>query len=709
MTVALSSDFLTALSNLERKEQKRVREFVELFRISPEHPGTNLEKIEAARDRNLLSARINEAYRAIICRPEPNTYILLWVDHHDEAYRWAERKKLVVNPSTGSLQIWHVEQPTTPAKVAAAVVESSAPPALFAQVKDKHLLNFGIPEPLISEVRSITTEKQLEEMSALLPKEAYEALFFLQMGLSVEEVFRELATPELPVPNPAPTFTEALTHPDSLRRFYVVPDDEHLQALLNMPLEHWRIYLHPKQRSFSELKANGPVRVLGGAGTGKTVVAMHRARYLLENVFTQPTERILFTTFTRNLAVDINEDIRKIVSPKHLARIDVENLDGWVSNFLRSRKYNQQALYADPDELDDLFKYALTSRHTSLNFPDSFYRSEWEQVIQPENIRTEADYLRAPRLGRGTRLSREQRKLVWHVFAEYRAKLEEEGRKEFIDLQREACELLTKEKIQPYAAVIVDETQDFSPQALRLIRALAQPGPNDLFLVGDSHQRIYRQKASLGKCGIDIRGRGKKLRLNYRTTEETRRFALSILEGKPFDDLDGGSDDLKIELSLTHGLKPSVHSFTSASSEQAFVSNQIRALVDQGVSLSSICVVARTRKLLERIQPWLERDGLATYTIKRDQADLRSKEGIRFATMHRIKGLEFEHVFLVAAEEDVIPLRRSIDSAEDPAAKRQLDISERSLLYVALTRAQKSATISGIGALSPYLPPTTPE
>ena len=584
---------------------------------------------------------------------------------------------------------------------------AATPKGLFDDVKDKHLLRFGIPEPLLAEVRAISSERGLEAMAANLPREAYEALFFLQMGMTVEEVFRELARPEEPVPVDTSSFTNALDHPDSLRRFYVVPDDEHLQALLNMPLEHWRVYLHPKQRTMAELKANGPVRVLGGAGTGKTVVAMHRARYLLENVFTRPDQRILFTTFTKNLAVDINENIRKIVSPNHLSRIDVDNLDSWVAAFLRSRGYRQQALFADPDELTDLFRTALSVRDDSLTLPTAFYRSEWEQVIQPENIRSEADYLKAPRLGRGTRLSREQRKLVWHVFAEYRAILEEQGRKEFIDLQREACELLTKEALHPYAAVIVDETQDFSPQALRLIRALAQPGPNDIFLVGDSHQRIYRQKASLGRCGIDIRGRGKKLRLNYRTTEETRRFALAILEDHPFDDLDGGKDDLKVEMSLTHGLKPSVHSFTSLSSEQAFLLKEILKLKDEGVSLSSICVVARTNKLLERYQPWLERDGLATYTIKRTQPDARTKEGIRFATMHRIKGLEFEHVFLVAAERDVIPFRTSLDGAEDPAARRQLDVSERSLLYVALTRAQRSATISGIGALSSYLPAPT--
>lgn len=700
MTVALSNDFLAAFSNLERKEQKRVREFVELFRTSPEHPGSNLEKIESARDRNLLSARINDAYRAVICRPEPSTYILLWVDHHDEAYRWAERKKVVVNPNTGALQIWNVEEGKP---VVDAVSGPVSPIGLFAEVKDKHLLQFGIPEPLLPKVRAIVAEHQLEEMASLLPREAYEALFFLQMGLSVDDVFRELARVEEAAPIDTTSFGTALEHPDSLRRFYVVPDDEHLQALLNMPLEHWRVYLHPKQRSFAELKANGPVRVLGGAGTGKTVVAMHRARYLLENIFTQADQRILFTTFTKNLAIDINEDLRKIVPAKHLSRIDVENLDSWVSNFLRSRNYRQQALYADPDELDEFFRSALLVRDASLNFPDTFYRSEWEQVIQPENIRTEIEYLRAPRLGRGTRLSREQRKLVWSVFAEYRVLLEENGRKEFIDLQREACELLSAENTRPYAAVIVDETQDFSPQALRLIRALAQPGPNDLFLVGDSHQRIYRQKASLGKCGIDIRGRGKKLRLNYRTTEETRRFALAVLEDKPFDDLDGGADDLKIELSLTHGMKPTVHSFPSLSSEQVFLLSEIRQLIDSGVAPSSICVVARTGKLLERYQPWIERDGLETYTIKRTQPDLRSKEGIRFATMHRIKGLEFEHVFVVAAERDVIPLQTSLQNAEDPAARRQLDVSERSLLYVALTRAQRSATVSGIGELSPYL------
>ncbi|MGA7415482.1 MAG: UvrD-helicase domain-containing protein, partial [Bryobacteraceae bacterium] len=458
----------------------------------------------------------------------------------------------------------------------------------------------------------------------------------------------------------------------------------------------------PKQRKLVSMQANGPVRVLGGAGTGKTVVAMHRARYLAEEVFNKKEDRILFTTFTRNLATDIQENLRKLCSVDALSRIDVVNLDAWVANFLRGQGYRHQVVF-DEDE-NEAWAYALNQAPADLGLTPSFYRSEWEQVVQAQNLTDADQYLKASRIGRGTRLGREAKKRIWPVFQEYRAQLNEQGKKEYVDLLRDARGLIQSKGISmPYRAVIVDEAQDMSAEAFRLLRAIVPEGPNDLFVVGDAHQRIYRHRVSLGQCGINIKGRGKKLKINYRTTDEIRRFAVALLEARDIDDLDAGADQQKGYMSLTHGKPPFVHAFASFGDEMKFLTEHIRGLQEEGAPIESICVVGRTKRILESYTSQLQAAGVATYEIKRNTAEQRDKPGLRIATMHRVKGLEFEHVIVVGANKGVIPLDAAVNDAEDNVAKRDADTSERSLLYVALTRARKSASVTGYGGFTPLL------
>lgn len=700
MTIVLSSDFLLAFSNVQKSHQKQVREFIERFRERPDSPGLNYEVIQSAKGKDLYSVRINQAYRAIVFHPaNSQVYVLSWVDHHDDAYRWAERKQFIVNPATGALQIFNAEpSEAAPAKP----VPAAAKMGLFSRVKDKHLLRLGVPEELIWVVRGINSDAELEAAEGRLPQEVYEALFMLASGFSLDEVFSEMEKPEEEVPVDQMDFVTALQNEDSKRRFYVVDEAKDLAEVLNAPLDQWRIFLHPKQRKLVSMQANGPVRVLGGAGTGKTVVAMHRARYLAEEVFSKKDDRILFTTFTRNLATDIQENLRKLCSVDALSRIDVVNLDAWVANFLRGQGYRHQVVF-DEDE-NDAWASALNQAPPNWGFTPNFYCSEWEQVIQAQNITDSDQYLRASRIGRGTKLNRDARKRVWPVFQEYRAQLNEQGKKEYIDLVRDARDLIQRKRLSlPFRAVIVDEAQDMSAEAIRLMRTIVPKGANDLFIVGDAHQRIYRHRVSLGQCGINIKGRGKKLKINYRTTDEIRRFAVCLLEGRDIDDLDGGQDQQKGYLSLTHGQAPAVHSFASFADEVAFLRRYIAELQGDGSPLESICLVTRTKRLLEGYISQLHEAGLATYEIRRNAAEQRDKPGIRLATMHRVKGLEFEHVIVAAANKGILPLETAVDEAEDAVARRNAETGERSLFYVALTRARQSATITGYGSMSPFL------
>lgn len=701
MTIAISSDFLLAFSNVQKGQQKQVREFIEKFREQPNAPGINYERIESAGGQGLYSVRINQSYRAVVFHPPgSDVYVLTWVDKHEEAYRWAERKRFQVNPVTGALQILSAQ--ASEAAVSAPALAPAPVKGLFDAIGDRHLLRLGVPEELLPMVRQINSDSELEAAQELLPQEAYEALFMLAAGFSLEEVFQEMGKRDEAVAVDPNDLETALKNEDSQRRFYIVDEAQDLAELLNAPLEQWRVFLHPSQRRLVTMHAGGPVRVLGGAGTGKTVVAMHRARFLAEEVFNRKEDRILFTTFTRNLATDIQENLRKICSVEALSRIDVVNLDAWVTNFLRSQGYRPQVVF-DEDE-NEAWNHALSLAPPELGLSPDFYRSEWEQVVQAQNVTELDEYLRIPRIGRGTRLSRDAKKKIWPVFQEYRARLNEQGKKEYIDLIRDARGLIeTKRLSLPYRAVVVDEAQDMSAEAFRLIRAIVPEGPNDIFVVGDAHQRIYRHRASLGQCGINIKGRGKKLRVNYRTTEEIRRFAVSLLEGRPIDDLDDGFDQQKGYMSLTHGRPPLVRVFAGFADEVTFLKEHIDELLKEGTPLESICLVARTKRILEHYALQLNELGITTYEIKRNAPEQRDRPGLRIATMHRVKGLEFDHVIVVSANKGVIPLEAAAAHAEDAVARRDAEIRERSLLHVAITRARRGATITAYGMVSPLL------
>jgi superfamily I DNA/RNA helicase len=700
LTIALSLDFLQAYAALPREQQKKVREFTEQFQQNPERPGYNYEAIESARDKSLFSVRINQGYRAIVFHPSgSDVHMLAWVDRHDDAYDWAASRSFQVNPLTGALQVLN-----------AAALERPAPKpteksdgGLFRLVKDKHLLRLGIPETLLNMVRGMETDGDLERAEGELPQEVYEALFLLASGYSVDDVFREMEKPQ-EQPNPIDTtdFASALLQEDSQRRFFVTDDSKEFSEILNAPLDQWRVFLHPKQRKLISMNANGPVRVLGGAGTGKTVAAMHRAKHLAESVFTEKDERILFTTFTRNLATDIAENLRKLCSPEVYARIEVVNLDQWVDNFLRTQGYRHKTVFGE--ENNECWRNALQFRPENLGLPEGFYRTEWEDVVQAQDITSAEQYIKAARLGRGTRLSREQKKRVWTVFEEYRAQLNEHGQKEFVDLIRDSRSLIESKQLKlPYRSAVIDEAQDFSAEAFRLLRAMIPTRANDLFIVGDAHQRIYRNRVTLGRCGIDIRGRGKTLKLNYRTTGEIRRLAVNLLEGRPVDDLDGGLDTQKGYMSVRAGVPPVVKHFRTFGEEAAFLKARIDEIVASGDSETSICLVGRTHQVLEFYATYLRENGIAVYEVKRSAAEQREKPGVRVATMHRVKGLEFEHIFVVSMNKGIVPLTVAVESGEDAVARRNAETVERSLVYVALTRSKKTAAMTGYGEPSPFM------
>jgi len=355
--VALSIDFMDAFSRIPSREQTRVRAFIEKFRAAPFSNGINLEKVKQWKDPNLRSVRIDQTWRGVVFHPERgNLFILLWVDHHDEAYDWGTRRQCRVNLDTGSLQVFTVEKHAVMPLEEKKGSDNPASQTLFGALKEKDLRRIGVPSTWLDSVRGMACRADLEEARQELPHDAFEALSFLAEGIPLDEVLATFFTPDKRSTSPAcpeaehgepERFLEALKTDTAKKYFHIVTDDKDLAAMLDAPLSQWRVFLHPAQRHLTEGCWSGPVRVIGSAGTGKSVVALHRAKHLALHVFTDPEDRILLTTFTKTLADDLRRQMASLCTPEAMARVDVSTLDTWVAEYLHRQNWPYQIAYGN--------------------------------------------------------------------------------------------------------------------------------------------------------------------------------------------------------------------------------------------------------------------------------------------------------------------------------------------------------------------------
>ncbi|MCD8294798.1 MAG: UvrD-helicase domain-containing protein [Clostridia bacterium] len=713
VTVACTKDFMKALQDLSYEKQSQFWDFLPKFIDNHLAKGIHYEKLDN-RDDGIYSAKIDVGYRVIIKYLEnEGLYVLLYIGDHVSTYRWIQRRHCEVNSITGVLQLYQAENIDVMYPYQPYPSVEPEEKRLFDQYTDKELMLLGVPESLVKYVRLAETQEDIIVLQTLLPEDVFTNLKFLLIGCTLDEVLIYMAdscsyassgTAKADyVENSIPS----VDNPAAQQTFYVVRNEDEFRQILSEPLEEWRVFLHPTQRKIANMDFEGPVRVLGAAGTGKTVIAIHRAKYLASKC--AEGEKILYTTFNTNLPEDIKSNLRKICTPEEMQKIDVINLDRWTGQFMEDNSLPGKLIYGTP--LNNL--WAKACEGSALDFEPAFYADEWSRVVIPNKAFTYDAYASAPRPGRGNKLGKKMKQQVWDVLEKYMSLMKVKKVRDNDTAMLECAKYIREHRDDPsyvgakYTSIIVDEAQDFGDAAFCLIRAIAgDEHPNDIYITGDSHQRIYGRYTNLSKCGISVcgRDRSRSLRINYRTTDEIRSWALSLLKGETFDDLDGGLDPETECTSLTHGPAPVVKNFHTADDEVLYIAEEIQKLVSSGEKLADICVVLRTNQLISLYKKMLTAADIRMYEIKNGQAEERDMDAVRIATMHRVKGLEFKYVFIASLNKGDFPNPNVVKETNTPEANKEGTKSEKCLLYVAMTRAQKGVYLTSNGTPSELLP-----
>jgi mRNA-degrading endonuclease RelE of RelBE toxin-antitoxin system len=685
MEFRIADTFTDSLAKLAGDEQKAVKTAAFDLQLNPAHPGMQFHKLERPKDRRFWSIRVSSDVRLIVHRTE-TSLLLCYVGHHDDAYHWAERRKLETHPKTGAAQFVEVRETVQEILVPkyVEVAQASPPkPRLFADISKDDLLGYGIPAEWLDDVRN-ANEDTLLELADHLPSEAAEALLNLATG----------GTPQ--APKPIAAGADPFAHPDAQRRFRVMNNQEELERALDYPWDKWTIFLHPAQRALVERDYRGAARVAGSAGTGKTIVALHRAVSLAR---ANPDARVLLTTFSDTLANALRMNLRRLISnePRLGERLEVHSM-----NAIGRRLYEVnlgRPQIASREEVRERLSEAAGAVE-GHKFSLQFLLTEWEQVVDAWQLESWESYRDVVRLGRKTRLQEAQRLVLWSIFERVRAALKARGLVTYSDVFSRVALKLREIAHPPFEFAVVDEAQDVSVPQLRFLAALGAGRPNSLFFAGDLGQRIFQQPFSWKALGVDVRGRSSTLRINYRTSHQIRTQADRLL-GPEVSDVDGNSENRKGTVSTFNGPQPDIMVLDTPQEEIKAVSQWLVDRTKEGIVPHEIGVFVRAAAELDRARAAVEGATLP-YKVLDDHVETTSGR-VSISTMHLAKGLEFRTVVVMACDDEVIPLQERIETVGDDADLEEVYNTERHLLYVACTRARDHLLVTGVDPASEFL------
>ncbi|MEX3973570.1 UvrD-helicase domain-containing protein [Paraburkholderia caribensis] len=691
MEFRIADTFTASLARLTGDEQKAAKTTAFDLQVDPAGNGMSFHKLDKAKDPNFWSVRVSRDIRLIVHKTA-GSLLLCYVGHHDKAYEWAERRKLEVHPTTGAAQLVEirerVEEILVP-KFVEDVKSAKQKPKLFAKYSDEQLLAYGVPIEWLADVKA-TDEDSLLELSDHLPSEAAEALL-------------ELATGGKPaLPTVVSKGSDPFQHPDAQRRFRVMSDMEELQRALEFPWDKWTVFLHPAQQQMVERDYSGAARVSGSAGTGKTVVALHRAVQLARK---DEDARILLSTFSDTLANVLRSNLFRLTynTPKLAERLDVVSMDA-IGIKLYSGEFGKP-VFASREEVSSLLKFAAKNVD-GLKTNTSFLLSEWDDVVDTWQVENWEAYRDAKRLGRKTRLPEAQRALYWQVFAKVKEQLRQASKITKAEMFDKLAGAMLKRRHPVFDYIVVDEAQDIGVQQLRFLASIAGDRPNALFFAGDLGQRIFQQPFSWKSLGVDIRGRSRTLNINYRTSHQIRSQA-DLLLGPEVSDVDGNVESRKGTISIFNGPEPVIRSFDSSDLESQAVGQWLKQSSISGVLPHEIGVFVRSEDEFPRALAAIAASGLIARVLGKDMA---TEEGfVSITTMHLAKGMEFRVVAVMACDDEIIPYQARIDLASDDAELTEIYDTERQLLYVACTRARDQLHVSAVKPGSEFLQDLTQE
>ncbi len=693
MEFRIAESFTNALTKLTHDEQKAVKTSAFDMQMNPAAPGLQLHRIDVSKDPNFWSTRVNRDIRIIIHKTA-SSFLLAYVGHHDDAYKWAERRRIEAHPKTGAIQIVEVRErieelpPSRPNEQpldtgGTSKRRASAPPATpFAALNGDDLLSIGVPEDWIADVIGATEDGFLD-LADHLPGEASEALLeFVSSGVLKKSAPAIVADP--------------FAHPDAMRRFRVVENVEELEQALSYPWDRWIVFLHPSQRALVDKAFSGPARVAGSAGTGKTVVGLHRARRLAQ----ASDARILLTTFSEPLAFALERKLQILAGEKSdvVPRITVASFDG-IASELYQLVHGHKPPIASEEIIRSLLRKAAEAEG-GQSFTERFLMSEWTHVVDAWQIKSATDYADVPRLGRKNRMGVKQRDRLWPVFDRVLKELAARGFETSASVFQNLTDHYSDEPAKPFSHVVVDEAQDLGVPELRFLRAIAPADPNALFFAGDLGQRIFQQPFSWKALGVDVQGRSMTLKVNYRTSHQIRQTADRLLS-RPIADVDGREEDRRGTVSVFNGPTPVISLHDTPEQESAAVAAFIQSAMADGTQPEEIGLFVRCREALPRARAAIEQIGLSAAEIT------PRKEGpvsaVRIGIMHLAKGLEFKAVAVMACDENLLPLQERIEAVADEVELDDVYATERQLFYVACTRARDRLIISGVRPGSEFI------
>ena len=685
MKFLIANTFTDSLAKLTRDEQKAAKITALDFQLDPINPGMQLHKITHSKDRHFWSARIGRDLRLIIHKTEDN-FLLCHVGHHDAAYAWAERRKIEKHPKTGAAQIVvipeRVELSPVPQNVpleAAEQPRATFYPGIFLKLTKDDLLSVGVPPDALDKVRN-ATEQDVDWMD-YVPSEAGEALLDYH------------TTGVLKVPEPVAPDTDPFDHPDARRRFRVIGDEAELQRALDAPWAQWALFLHPSQREYVERDYDGPTRIAGVAGTGKTIVALHRAAHLARK---NPDANILLTSILYPLIEDLSKRMDLLVGhdPDVRQRIKIRSLTDVVRDLYEQifEKPNIADEMNIINKIDSIDNITDTNKTTTMlkdiapqNIPMRLLRPEWYNVVDAWQVRSLDDYRVAPRLGKMTQPSPQQYEDFWNIFAQLRTQLQERGLITMADMASHLTDHFCKEK-SPFDFIIADEAQDISVPQMRLLAVLGARRPNGLFFCGDLGQRIYQRPFSWKECGVDIVDRLHILHKNYRTSQQIQTQTARLLP-PTLTDVDGHSETREGNLSAFNGPQPTIQTFDDEQQENDFITQWLKQRIKDGVAPNEMAIFVRYTEILERAA----------------KISTAVNSDISCDVMQRAKGLEFRSAVVMACDDGIIPSQKRLERYSGDLGVGEIYHTERQLLYVAATRAREHLLITGVKPASEFL------